>query len=88
MKQHAARDFDRAKDRIAGDFKAMITDGEELLKAAATVSGEGKRRGGGPLRARQSLVCRRHRDRRRSRARLSGRQALGKRRRPDKAAPA
>ncbi|MGA8004595.1 MAG: DUF883 family protein [Burkholderiales bacterium] len=26
---------------MAGDFRAIITDSEELLKAAATVSGEG-----------------------------------------------
>jgi ElaB/YqjD/DUF883 family membrane-anchored ribosome-binding protein len=26
---------------MAGDFRTMITDGEDLLKAAATVSGEG-----------------------------------------------
>ena len=32
---------DRARGRVAGDFRTMITDSEELLKAAATVSGEG-----------------------------------------------
>lgn len=37
----ALDDFNRAKGRMAGDFKTMITDSEELLKAAATVSGEG-----------------------------------------------
>ena len=33
--------FERARGRVAGDFRAMIADGEDLLKAAATVSGEG-----------------------------------------------
>jgi ElaB/YqjD/DUF883 family membrane-anchored ribosome-binding protein len=33
--------FDRARGRMAGDFRTMISDGEDLLKAAATVSGEG-----------------------------------------------
>jgi len=33
-------DFDRAKGRMASDFRTMITDGEDLLQAAATVSGE------------------------------------------------
>ena len=37
----AVDDFDRARGRVAGDFRTMITDSEELLKAAATVSGEG-----------------------------------------------
>ena len=37
----AAKQFDRARGRMAGDFRTMITDGEDLLKAAATVSGEG-----------------------------------------------
>ncbi len=39
--QQAAQEFDRAKGKMAGDFRTMIADGEELLKAAATVSGEG-----------------------------------------------
>jgi ElaB/YqjD/DUF883 family membrane-anchored ribosome-binding protein len=39
--QKAEHDFDRAKGKMAGDFRAMIADGEELLKAAATASGEG-----------------------------------------------
>ena len=34
-------DFDRAKGKMAADFKTMITDSEDLLKAAASVSGEG-----------------------------------------------
>lgn len=37
----AAKEFDRARGRMAGDFSAMITDSEDLLKAAATMSGEG-----------------------------------------------
>ena len=34
-------EFERAGGRVANDFKAIIADGEDLLKAAATVSGEG-----------------------------------------------
>jgi ElaB/YqjD/DUF883 family membrane-anchored ribosome-binding protein len=41
MMDRAVDEFDRAKDRMAGDFRTMITDSEELLKAAATVSGQG-----------------------------------------------
>jgi len=37
----ALHELDRAKGRMAGDFKTMITDSEDLLKAAASVSGEG-----------------------------------------------
>ena len=37
----AANDFDRARGRIAGDFRTMISDSEALLKAAASVSGKG-----------------------------------------------
>lgn len=33
--------FERAGGRVANDFRAIISDGEDLLKAAATVSGEG-----------------------------------------------
>ena len=33
--------FDRASVRIARDFRAIIADSEDLLKAAATGSGEG-----------------------------------------------
>jgi ElaB/YqjD/DUF883 family membrane-anchored ribosome-binding protein len=36
----AMNDFDRAKGRMASDFRTMITDSEDLLQAAATVSGE------------------------------------------------
>ena len=41
MMDQAVDAFDRAKGRMAGDFRTMISDSEELLKAAATVSGEG-----------------------------------------------
>jgi ElaB/YqjD/DUF883 family membrane-anchored ribosome-binding protein len=41
MMDTAVRNFDRASGKMAGDFRTMISDGEELLKAAATVSGEG-----------------------------------------------
>jgi ElaB/YqjD/DUF883 family membrane-anchored ribosome-binding protein len=37
----AIDEFDQARGRMAGDFKTMIADSEELLKAAATLSGEG-----------------------------------------------
>jgi ElaB/YqjD/DUF883 family membrane-anchored ribosome-binding protein len=33
--------FDKAKGKLAADFKSMISDSEDLLKAAANVSGEG-----------------------------------------------
>ena len=41
MMDRAMNEFDRARGRMAGDFRTMITDSEDLLKAAATVSGEG-----------------------------------------------
>ena len=41
MMHRAAKEFDRARGRMAGDFRTMITDSEDLLKAAASVSGEG-----------------------------------------------
>ena len=40
MMDRAMHDFDRAKGRMAKDFRTMITDSEDLLKAAANVSGE------------------------------------------------
>ena len=40
MKQTAG-EFNQVQSRMAGDIKAVIADGEELLKAAANVSGEG-----------------------------------------------
>lgn len=33
--------FDKARGRMAGDFRTMISDSEDLLKAASTVSSEG-----------------------------------------------
>ena len=36
----ALNDFNRAKGRITGDFRSMIADSEDLLKAAAAVSDE------------------------------------------------
>ena len=41
MMDRAANEFERARGRMAGDFRTMITDSEDLLKAAAAVSGEG-----------------------------------------------
>ncbi len=41
MMDRAVGEFNRAKGRMAGDFRTLITDSEDLLKAAATVSGEG-----------------------------------------------
>jgi ElaB/YqjD/DUF883 family membrane-anchored ribosome-binding protein len=41
MMDRAVDAFERARGTMAGDFRTMITDSEELLKAAATVSGEG-----------------------------------------------
>ena len=41
MMDRAVDEFERARGRMAGDFRAMIADSEDLLKAAATVSGEG-----------------------------------------------
>jgi ElaB/YqjD/DUF883 family membrane-anchored ribosome-binding protein len=41
MMDRAMHDLDRAKGRMAADFRTMINDSEELLKAAASVSGEG-----------------------------------------------
>lgn len=41
MMDRAVHEFERARGRMAGDFRTMIADSEDLLKAAATVSGEG-----------------------------------------------
>lgn len=41
MMTQAVKDLNRAKGRMAGDFRTMIADGEDLLKAAATATGEG-----------------------------------------------
>ena len=43
MMDRALHNFDRAKGRMAADFRSMISDSEDLLKAAAGVSGEGFR---------------------------------------------
>lgn len=37
----AMNQLDRAKARMAGDFRAMIADSEDLLNATAAVTGEG-----------------------------------------------
>ena len=34
-------EFNRAKGKITDDLKTIVSDGEELLKAAANASGEG-----------------------------------------------
>lgn len=34
-------EFNQVKSRMAGDVKTVITDGEDLLKAAREVSGDG-----------------------------------------------
>lgn len=39
--EHTAREFSRAKGKMADDLKMIVSDGEELLKAAANASGEG-----------------------------------------------
>ena len=41
MMDRAVNEFERARGRMAGDFRTMISDSEDLLKAAATVSGDG-----------------------------------------------
>ena len=41
MMDRAVDEFDRARGRMVGDFRTLITDSEDLLKAAASVSGEG-----------------------------------------------
>jgi ElaB/YqjD/DUF883 family membrane-anchored ribosome-binding protein len=41
MNNQSVKEFDRAGSRIAADFRAMIADSEDLLKAAATMSGDG-----------------------------------------------
>jgi len=41
MMNRAVNKFNRAGGRMAGDFRDMIADSEDLLKAAAAVSGEG-----------------------------------------------
>ena len=41
MINQSVKEFDRAGGRIAADFRAMIADSEDLLRAAATMSGDG-----------------------------------------------
>lgn len=41
MINQSAKQLDQAGTRIAADFRAMIADSEDLLKAAATMSGDG-----------------------------------------------
>ena len=41
MLNQSVKEFDRAGSRIAADFRTMISDSEDLLKAAATMSGDG-----------------------------------------------
>ena len=41
MMEHTAGEFNRAKGKMADDLKLIVSDGEELLKAAANASGEG-----------------------------------------------
>jgi ElaB/YqjD/DUF883 family membrane-anchored ribosome-binding protein len=39
--EHTATEFNRAKGKMADDLRMIVSDGEELLKAAANASGEG-----------------------------------------------
>jgi ElaB/YqjD/DUF883 family membrane-anchored ribosome-binding protein len=41
MMKQTVNEFNRARSKVAGDIKTVITDTEDLLKAAAEVSGEG-----------------------------------------------
>ena len=41
MLNQSVKAFDQAGSRIAADFRTMIADSEVLLKAAATMSGDG-----------------------------------------------
>ena len=41
MINQSVKEFNGAGGRIAADFRAMIADSEDLLKAAATMSGDG-----------------------------------------------
>ena len=41
MKQHAAGEFNRVKGKMSDDLRMIVSDGEDLLKAAANASGEG-----------------------------------------------
>ncbi len=39
--ERAGVEFNRAKDKMADDLKMIVSDGEDLLKAAANASGRG-----------------------------------------------
>jgi ElaB/YqjD/DUF883 family membrane-anchored ribosome-binding protein len=39
--EHPAGGFNRAKDKMADDLKVIVSDGEDLIRAAASASGEG-----------------------------------------------
>ena len=41
MMEQRTDGFNRAKGKMADDLRIMVSDGEELLKAAANASGEG-----------------------------------------------
>jgi ElaB/YqjD/DUF883 family membrane-anchored ribosome-binding protein len=41
MMKDSAVEFNRAKSKMASDLNAAITDGEDMLKAAAAISGHG-----------------------------------------------
>jgi ElaB/YqjD/DUF883 family membrane-anchored ribosome-binding protein len=41
MNHETVDEFNRARVRMTGDIRTVIADGEDLLKAAAEVSGEG-----------------------------------------------
>ena len=41
MTKQSMDEFNRVKGKVASDLGAVITDSEELLKAAAVVSGDG-----------------------------------------------
>ena len=41
MINQSVKEFNGAGGRIAADFRAIIADSEDLLKAAATMSGDG-----------------------------------------------
>lgn len=41
MTEQAMGEFNRTKGKMVDDFKAIVTDAEDLLQATAKVSGEG-----------------------------------------------
>jgi ElaB/YqjD/DUF883 family membrane-anchored ribosome-binding protein len=41
MMKYSAVEFNRAKNKMANDFNAAMTDSADLLKAAAAVTGDG-----------------------------------------------